>query len=407
MLLYENKKAKLLYFLKMGLNPFKKFVSTGEIEEELGLVDSRKDLFNQIKNIIQNEENFILPIIGEIGTGKTHLFWALKRELIKKHFIYLSLDTVYKRFFYNSYSELIEEMGLENIRKITRKLCNKWGALEKKFGFFPIVDINKVRRKAYKDLSESIKDVETLTDIVNVITTHQLDPYKRIEAENYILGELMDIKELSHLNLKKDLRSKKNAFEMLKILIENSEYGSVIYIDDFTKISSLMKPEEEREVVFDPSWLYGAEKTPDNIAAKKIINKIFKLQEIKNLTIIITLNSLDALEELKKIISSKDSPLLTILKEPMIMPKFEEKDIYEFYKKNMKIFLKRIGLKHEEHQKGIEVYFPLNREILKYIYECSGGNPRKIIKRLIKIFNYIIYRYEDFDYIIENYNEIC
>ena len=41
-LLYENKKARFLQFLKMGINPFKKFVSTGEIKEEVGLVPSRQ-----------------------------------------------------------------------------------------------------------------------------------------------------------------------------------------------------------------------------------------------------------------------------------------------------------------------------------------------------------------------------
>ncbi|MEJ2279319.1 MAG: hypothetical protein P8Y70_16495 [Candidatus Lokiarchaeota archaeon] len=86
---------------------------------------------------------------------------------------------------------------------------------------------------------------------------------------------------------------------MFKILIENSEFGSVIFIDDFTKIISMAKSGEEKEVVFDPSWLYGAEKTPDNIASQKIINKILKLQDIRNLTIVITLNSMEALEEVK------------------------------------------------------------------------------------------------------------
>ncbi|MEJ2279320.1 MAG: hypothetical protein P8Y70_16500 [Candidatus Lokiarchaeota archaeon] len=208
MLLWENKKAKLLNRLRIGIHPFKKFVSTGEIEEKIGLVSSRKNFFREILEVIEKNENFILPIIGDVGVGKTHLFWALRKELEnEKHLVYISLDTVYKRFFYNLYSELIEEMGIENIRRITSTLSNKWGALEKKFGFFPIVDINKVRREAYKDLSQSIEDIDTLGDIINVITTHQLDPYKRIEAENYILGELMEIKEFSHLKLKIHLLS--------------------------------------------------------------------------------------------------------------------------------------------------------------------------------------------------------
>ena len=49
MLLYENKKIKLLNYIKTGLNPFKNFVSTGEIEERLGVVQSRKDIIASVK----------------------------------------------------------------------------------------------------------------------------------------------------------------------------------------------------------------------------------------------------------------------------------------------------------------------------------------------------------------------
>ena len=45
MLIYENFKAKLLNILKFGINPFKKFVSTGELKEDLGLMKSRKKIW--------------------------------------------------------------------------------------------------------------------------------------------------------------------------------------------------------------------------------------------------------------------------------------------------------------------------------------------------------------------------
>ena len=82
MLIYENKNAKLLNILKIGINPFKKFVATGEIKEELGFVNSRKSLIESIINIIKSNKNFILPIIGEVGSGKPHLFWNLKKTIL-------------------------------------------------------------------------------------------------------------------------------------------------------------------------------------------------------------------------------------------------------------------------------------------------------------------------------------
>jgi len=110
MLLFENKQQKLLNFLKFTGSPFKKFVSTGEIEEDLGLVQSRQDLLYSIINIIEKDENFILPIIGDVGTGKTHLFWALKHELYYYNIVYVSLEEVIKKFYYYIYSEFIENM---------------------------------------------------------------------------------------------------------------------------------------------------------------------------------------------------------------------------------------------------------------------------------------------------------
>ena len=84
MLLFENREQKLINTLKFIGSPFKKFVSTGEIAENIGLVPSRQEFLADIVKIIKNNENFILPILGTVGVGKTHLFWALKNLLYKK-----------------------------------------------------------------------------------------------------------------------------------------------------------------------------------------------------------------------------------------------------------------------------------------------------------------------------------
>ncbi|MBD3254378.1 MAG: hypothetical protein GF383_04755 [Candidatus Lokiarchaeota archaeon] len=151
-LLYENKKEKLLNILRLGINPFKKFVSTGEFEETTGLVPSRHNLLNSILNLVETNENFILPIIGGVGAGKTHFFWALKHKLHYYNTIYISLENVYRKFYYNVYSEYVEDIGVDSLRNITNELCNRWGALERKFGFFHVADIEKVRNFAFNIL---------------------------------------------------------------------------------------------------------------------------------------------------------------------------------------------------------------------------------------------------------------
>jgi len=402
LLIYENKKAKLLNILRMEINPFKKFVATGEIKEELGFVSSRKGLMESIINIIKSNENFILPIIGEVGAGKTHLFWNLKKKLHNHNTFYISLEN-YRKFYYHLYSEYIEELGVEFLRSIANKLCNEWGALERKFGFFHVADINKVRKNAYKKISNEFEDKIALNDIIKAITAHQLDPYKKLEAENWLLGELMDFRDLAHLNLLYDLRRKSYAFNMLKIIIENSKLGSVLFIDDFEKIISLMKPEEGSEEIFDPSYLYGSEGSSlDNIAAQKILEKILNLQKIRGIKIIITLNSIDSLEEIKRNIQEKEKNLLLTFKKPLFLSNLEENDIYKFYMKNIKNFLKTVNYL-EFIEENPDSYFPLNQNILENIYNKANGNPRQIIKLLIKIFNEIIYTDDKLENIIQSY----
>ena len=407
MLLYEHKKAKLLTFLKLGINPFKNFVSTGEIKEDLGLVKSRKNILDEIVQIIENDENFILPVIGDVGIGKTHLFWALKSRLYYHNVFYISLENVIKKFFYNIYSEFIEAIGLDPLRNIVNQISNQWGALERKFGFFHVVDINKVRINAFKKLSGQFSEDErtALLDIINGITTHQLDLYKKVEAEGWLLGELMNIKELSRLNMKHDLRNSKTAYSMLKLLIENSKLGSVLFIDDFEKTINMTKPlmeyEEEAEEVFDRSWLYGKRASTDKlIKSKKLFEKLRKICQIKGLRIIITLNSLNSLGDIKRKLG--DTDLEVNFREPIILPKFEKDDTLELYKKIMKEFLESIDFTDYIKEFSDDL-FPLNEDVLQKIHQDSKGNPREILKLLIKLLNEIVYSDDNLNEILEEY----
>lgn len=412
MLLYENKKAKLMNFLKLGLNPFKKFVSTGEIEEESDFVKSRKNLLESLKETIERDENFIFPVIGDVGTGKTHLFWALKNKLYYHNTIYISLEKVSNKFFYNTYSEFVEAIGVEPLRNIVNQLCNEWGALERKFGFFHVIDIQKVRKTAFEKLSTKfeLSESSALIDIINGITTHQLDPYKKIEAEGWLLGELMNVRELSRLSLMHDLRNSKTAFTMLKLMIENSKLGTVIFIDDFEKVITMIKPIgdekelEDIEEVFDPKWLYGNKLRPETIVSEKLIHKILKLNQIKGLRIIITLNSLSSLEEIRTIIHDIDTESTIKFIEPKFLKQFDENDTLEFYQNNMRIFLENIKFV-ELFEKDSDKFYPLNERILKNIHNKAKGNPREIIKILINIFNQIMFSDEELNKIILSYED--
>ncbi len=405
MILHENNEARLLNIIRWGNNPFKKFVSTSEIKEELDLVKSRDNLIRNIKSIIKQNNNFILPIIGDVGSGKTHLFWALKNNLYYYNTFYISLVSVYRKFFYNIYSEFIENLGIGPLKFVVNQLCENWGALEKKYGFFHVVDVEKVKQTAIKQLSTKYCEIEaeTLIDAINGIITHQLDPYKKIEAERWLLGKLMDAKELSTLKLSHDLHKGKNAYILLRLLIENSKLGTILFIDDFEKIIKIMKPQDDApEEIFDPSWLYGTEKSPNDIASEKIFTKIIQLQKIEGLRIIITLKSIESLEQIKKKYQDFDSELVPLIKEPLFLKNFNEDDIFDFYTNTMSKFYNSIEC-NEFTQVFEDRYFPLNKLALKNIFDHTQGNPRTLIKILIKYFNELIDDEEDLDLILKKY----
>ena len=405
MLIFENKEQKLLNLLKFTGSPFKKFVSTGEIKEDIGLVQSRQDFVQSIINVLEKDENLILPIIGDVGTGKTHLYWALKHELYYYNIVYISLENVIKKFYYNTYSEFIENMGIEVLRNIARRLCNEWGALDRKFGFFHLGDIEKVKKVACENWAPNFENKAAIMDVINALTAHQLDPYKKIEAERWFLGEVIDIRELSRLNLKHDLRERNNSYTMLKVLVENAMVSSVLFIDDFEKIISMIKPisiEEETEEVFDRSWLYGTKQSPEKRIADKVLDKILNLNKINGLKIIITIKSPEYYKEIISEIEDKNNNLLDLVKEPIILSNFIKEDLFTFYKRNLEFFFGQINY-FDYFRDFSNSYYPLNEEVLKYIYNQTKGNPREIIKLLIKIFNDIVLSNDNLEEVLKNY----
>ena len=130
------------------------------------------------------------------------------------------------------------------------------------------------------DLFLSIGMSENQAGIAQMLlTAKMLHPSSELEAERWLLGELMDLKELSQLNMKFDLRKNKAAFIILKLFIENSNkkkariftfgIGNEInthLLDKITEITkstrSYISPDEDIEIKYrrvvcgvDPSAL--------------------------------------------------------------------------------------------------------------------------------------------------------
>ena len=85
------------------------------------------------------------------------------------------------------------------------------------------------------------------------------------------------------------------------------------------------------------------QKRPLKIASKKIIKRITKLKKINGLRIIITLKSIKALDEIKQWFKELQTPNFNF-NAPIILKKFEEEDIFEFYKNSMKSFTEKLEI---------------------------------------------------------------
>ncbi|GAH14747.1 unnamed protein product [marine sediment metagenome] len=117
------------------------------------------------------------------------------------------------------------------------------------------------------------------------------------------------------------------------------------------------------------------------------------------------MKSIDSLDQIKRKYQEFDSELLSLIKEPLYLKDFSEDDIFEFYRNTMITFYDVIEC-NEFTQTFENPYFPLNKLILKNIFDRTQGNPRAIIKILIKIFNELIDDEENLDLILKKYENL-
>jgi len=71
------------------------------------------------------------------------------------------------------------KIWIEVLRNIARRLCNNWGALERKFGFFHIANLEKVREVAFENWASKFEHKTAIDDIIKAFTAHRLIRIKK------------------------------------------------------------------------------------------------------------------------------------------------------------------------------------------------------------------------------------
>ncbi|MHA1820908.1 MAG: hypothetical protein ACTSU2_16805 [Promethearchaeota archaeon] len=434
----RDDKYKFLKFIFEKEAPFENFVSKAEIEENHPVLSSREKLILKIADLLEKNRNnsILIPIVGEIGVGKTHFLWDIKNSFKITDFTsFLALPRSRAKFFYILYSDFIKDFGVDNLREFADDFTEKFGAVKRLFGFFPSQNFENVIITALLELKKdnSYKYTHQLEECIKVLVQYNLNRNKMAIAERWLLGEQMDEEDLFILGVNEDLSGEYMAETMLKIIIEHYKKGVLFLFDDFDKASDEFKDIDESNNIIN--WANDLEE--DNNTNKEInesktsqfenneqIIRNFQnlLCMIKGFKIIITMdknersrNIIDKFNQLKasssyyKVGETINLPALdrdeTLFLYIIELREFAIKNHLNHPIVSLNIFSGRLGRAERKLIEDIselvsndELLFPLSKRIINIIFNKSKGNPRRFIKELKRVFEYLSFE----ELLIEN-----
>ena len=376
---------KLNSILGSNRLPFETFVSKGKVPEEIDEEGPRKEIDKQIygylKRISENKFSEIYTIIGASGSGKTHAYWAYYNQsqklLQKKQQGTLELEECYWRIVYipsppsasriilHIYTCIINDIGMEVIDNVSKKLVERWGGKKR---IFVQTDYNEI-------ISHGIQENPgILSDCVKAMVYYQLDSKRKDAAKKWLLGTNVKTEEMEKMEIKETVESEDICLSMLTLIMKSLNFPVLLYFDE----------------VESPFRMFGA------TAERKFLEIIRKLfNEVPNVLIVLSI-----LKEIwTRIREVLKESLEDRIKEVVELKPFTLADLKMFYAKSMKKFWESHGIKYP--YEGAPPLFPLNEEVFKLIIEKTGGNQRTCIKTLKQIMQDNIHENISIDDLIE------
>ncbi len=352
----EEQKKLLLEILREN-PPFKRFISRGDIPDEIDVEGPHKDVDKAVTKIIKltllDKVPRLQPILGNAGMGKTHYFWVLRnmeQDEDKWKSIYIPSPPAPVRMMLHFYTCLIDECGNWLIDTVSRNLVERYYV---KKGIFQ-------RGSLKETLSKAISDYPgIMSDIVKALIIYQLDDSKRDLAKRWLFGENLSEEELTMLGIKGVIESDDIALAAMKILVGLAPKTIVFFIDEIESVYNIYGEEGERKFL-------------------ETIKKIYN--ELKNVVIIFS-----CLEDIwDRVLSSADSTVRDRIEQPVKLRAFQKEDLQEFIERAMALYWDKQNMAIPENK-----IFPFTEDDIAQIYEESKGIPRKAIRgaidRLIEI----------------------
>ena len=333
--------------------PFQRYVSRGDMPDKVDIYEPRKDVEEAILEIVElvkiDSTPRIIPVLGEAGIGKTHLYWALKEKEKTHNFfvIYVPSPPNPLRTILHLYTCLMDAIGIMLIENAADKLLKTYGLAEKK-SFLSIFGRKK------RDFSVHQTYSGIASDIVKVLLIYATNFSLRNIAERWLLSETLDEGDLEKLGVRSILDSDEACFAALKILLDNVDNVILFYFDEMETPLRIWGEEAERQIL-------------------ETIKKLYN--ELRNCCFVIT-SLPETWEQLTRIM---DASLNSRMELPARLKPFNISDIKRFYVEHMKLYWEQFNLALPD-----DPYFPFKEEEFEEIYEVTSGNPRNVIKQLRK-----------------------
>ena len=357
-----DEEQKMLYLdtLKEGVTPFDRFVSRADIKDMVDISEPRKLIditIVKLLKIIRNDHTTrFFPVIGVAGTGKTHLFWALKeRSAIAKeyHIIYVPSPPAPVRMLFHIYSCLMNDLGDGLLKEVASKLVKQYGGSHQKvdpFGLFTL------KRSSREIQAQARKDFSGLqSEFVKTLITYYMKALNWKLAEQWLLGEALPESDLNKLRLSRVIEEEDIVLAALKVLTTYSELPFIFYFDELEIPYNSFGPEAEIRLLSVQKRMYN---------------------EIPNSLIIVACLS----DIWPRVVQITDSAMRSRMEMELELQPFTLTDTKNLYIRAMEYFWDENNL-----PAPTDKYFPLNESIINLVFQKTKGNPRDSIK-MLKVF---------------------
>ncbi|MGQ4832744.1 MAG: hypothetical protein ACP6IS_02450 [Candidatus Asgardarchaeia archaeon] len=355
----SDEQSKLLLEILREDPPFKRFISRGDVPDEIDVEGPHREVDKKVMNIIRltlsDKLPRLQPILGNAGMGKTHYFWVLKkmeRENNNWRVIYIPSPPAPVRMMLHFYTCLIDECGDWLIEEASKRLLERYYV---KKGLF--------RKNILGDtISKAVTDYPgLLSDVIKALIIYRLDDGRRDLAKRWLFGESLSEEELTKLGITRIIEDDDISLAAMKVLIEMSPKTIVFFIDEIESVYNIYGEEGERKFL-------------------EVIKKIYN--ELKNVVIV-----LSCLEDIwDRVLASADVTVRDRIEHPVKLRAFQKEDLKEFIEQAMTLYWDKQNMDPPSNR-----IFPFTENDIYIIYKESQGVPRWAIRGAIDRLLEILY----------------